>query len=71
MANIAIAITPTQAQIGAGKFAIPATGIDSTKIDLVKFMQALYNIKTQFAGGTIKSSADSVVLTVTIDGTRT
>lgn len=71
MATISIAVTPTFAQSnGTNKFQMPST-IDSTKLDIPRLMDLLYQVKQAFSGGVIKAAADTVSMTLTIDGTTT
>ena len=72
MSVVSFTVVPTQAQTaGPGKYIFP-TGITQSKIDTVKFMNLMWQIKRMFSDtGVITTSGDTVSITVTIDGTST
>ena len=71
MAVLSFTINPAQAYTGGPGLMLPVTGLDFTKLDEVKFHGLLLELSRMFAisKGVIISSADTVSLTVTIDGT--
>lgn len=73
MSLISISIAPTLAmQSSPTGFVLPVATIDQSKIDTVRLVKALWEVKAAFAAsGAIKTAGDTVALTVAIDGTLT
>jgi len=72
MSVVSFTVVPTQAQTSGPDDYIFPTGITQSKIDTVKFMNLMWQVKRMFAdAGVITTTGDTVSMTVTIDGTAT